>query len=111
MQAWFVTICHPTRPQIIEGAPSTIYDTTGFRSLIYTRIVLIYSYVLHSYHTVSVKMASGTRDSSGQDVESVPMDTIEPKTDPAPQKEEPALFKPKISLQQVRLYAGACVYL
>ena len=56
-------------------------------------------------------MASGTRDSSGQDVESVPMDTIEPKTDPAPQNEAPALVKPKISLQQVRLYAGASVYL
>ena len=46
-------------------------------------------------------MASG--DSSGQDVESVPMNTYEPPADPE-LIEAPPLVKPKISLQQVSLY-------
>ena len=47
-------------------------------------------------------MASG--DSSGQDVESVPMNTYEPPADPE-LIEAPPLVKPKISLQQVNLYS------
>lgn len=54
-------------------------------------------------------MASGTRDSSGQEMESVPMSAIETPADPATVNSEALLVKPKISLQQVRLYAGACV--